>query len=204
MRSRETDLLRQYANLPPASGGALQFRPLPGHQLEVCLDTALRPDLTVAVRMAPGKQPSQDYYPFPASTWAMRCVAPGASTTACRLDAYRDSMTCPPFTPYGDTTLGEGCRMNTARPAQRVEWIPPRAHHRRQLRVRNKRTFKEIVDNIAQVGPSSARSPSRAGGRRTAPSTISSAVRGRLRSPGAPGRQRCARPCRNGLTRKIA
>ena len=42
--------------------------------------------------------------------------------------------------------------MNTARPAQRVEWIPLERITVVNPRVRNKRTFKEIVDNIGQVG----------------------------------------------------
>lgn len=42
--------------------------------------------------------------------------------------------------------------MNTARPAQRVEWIPLERITVVNPRIRNRRTFKEIVDNIAQVG----------------------------------------------------
>lgn len=42
--------------------------------------------------------------------------------------------------------------MSTARPAQRVEWIPLERITVVNPRVRNKRAFKEIVDNIAQVG----------------------------------------------------
>ncbi len=42
--------------------------------------------------------------------------------------------------------------MSTARPAQRVEWIPLERITVVNPRVRNKRSFTEIVDNIAQVG----------------------------------------------------
>ena len=42
--------------------------------------------------------------------------------------------------------------MSTARPAQRVEWIPLDRITIVNPRTRNKRVFKEIVDNIAQVG----------------------------------------------------
>lgn len=42
--------------------------------------------------------------------------------------------------------------MNTARPAQRVEWIPLDRITVVNPRIRNKRVFREIVDNIAQVG----------------------------------------------------
>lgn len=42
--------------------------------------------------------------------------------------------------------------MSTARPAQRVEWIPVERITVVNPRTRNKRVFKEIVDNIAQIG----------------------------------------------------
>jgi ParB family chromosome partitioning protein len=42
--------------------------------------------------------------------------------------------------------------MTTARPAQRVEWIPIDRINVVNPRLRNKRAFKEIVDNIAQIG----------------------------------------------------
>lgn len=42
--------------------------------------------------------------------------------------------------------------MTTARPAQRVEWIPLDRITVVNPRTRNKRVFKEIVDNIAQIG----------------------------------------------------
>lgn len=42
--------------------------------------------------------------------------------------------------------------MNAVRPAQRVEWIPLERITVVNPRVRNKRAFKEIIDNIAQVG----------------------------------------------------
>jgi len=42
--------------------------------------------------------------------------------------------------------------MTTARPAQRVEWIPIDRITVVNPRVRNQRVFKEIVDNIAQIG----------------------------------------------------
>lgn len=42
--------------------------------------------------------------------------------------------------------------MSTARPAQRVEWIPLDRITVVNPRTRNKRVFKEIVDNIAHVG----------------------------------------------------
>ena len=42
--------------------------------------------------------------------------------------------------------------MTTARPAQRVEWIPIEHITVLNPRLRNKRVFKEIVDNIAQIG----------------------------------------------------
>jgi len=42
--------------------------------------------------------------------------------------------------------------MPSARPAQRIEWIPIDRITVVNPRSRNKRTFKEIVDNIAQIG----------------------------------------------------
>lgn len=42
--------------------------------------------------------------------------------------------------------------MTAARPAQRVEWIPIDRITVVNPRTRNKRVFKEIVDNIAQIG----------------------------------------------------
>lgn len=42
--------------------------------------------------------------------------------------------------------------MTMARPAQRVEWIPLERITIVNPRARNKRVFKEIVDNIAQIG----------------------------------------------------
>lgn len=42
--------------------------------------------------------------------------------------------------------------MSTARPAQRIEWIPLDRITVVNPRIRNKRAFKEIVDNIAQIG----------------------------------------------------
>ncbi|RJF85536.1 plasmid partitioning protein RepB C-terminal domain-containing protein [Sphingomonas cavernae] len=42
--------------------------------------------------------------------------------------------------------------MTEARPAQKVEWIPLDRITVVNPRVRNKRVFKEIVDNIAQIG----------------------------------------------------
>lgn len=42
--------------------------------------------------------------------------------------------------------------MSTARPAQRVEWIPLERITVVNPRTRNKRVFREIVENIAQVG----------------------------------------------------
>lgn len=42
--------------------------------------------------------------------------------------------------------------MSTVRPAQRVEWIPLARITVVNPRIRNKRGFKEIVDNIAQIG----------------------------------------------------
>lgn len=42
--------------------------------------------------------------------------------------------------------------MMSARPAQRVEWIPIERIHVLNPRLRNKRVFKEIVENIAKIG----------------------------------------------------
>ncbi|MBS0532714.1 MAG: ParB N-terminal domain-containing protein [Proteobacteria bacterium] len=42
--------------------------------------------------------------------------------------------------------------MNSPRPAQRIEWIPLERITVVNPRVRNKRVFKEIVENIAQIG----------------------------------------------------
>lgn len=42
--------------------------------------------------------------------------------------------------------------MNAPRPAQRIEWIPLDRITVVNPRIRNKRNFKEIVDNIAQIG----------------------------------------------------
>ena len=42
--------------------------------------------------------------------------------------------------------------MNVARPAQRVEWVPLDRITVVNPRVRNAKVFKEIVDNIAQIG----------------------------------------------------
>lgn len=42
--------------------------------------------------------------------------------------------------------------MNPARPAQRIEWIPIDRITVVNPRIRNKRAFREIVDNIAQIG----------------------------------------------------
>jgi ParB family chromosome partitioning protein len=42
--------------------------------------------------------------------------------------------------------------MNVARPAQRIEWIPLDRITVMNPRIRNKRVFREIVDNIAQIG----------------------------------------------------
>lgn len=42
--------------------------------------------------------------------------------------------------------------MTTARPAQRIEWIPIERISVVNPRHRNKRVFKEIVENIAQIG----------------------------------------------------
>jgi ParB family transcriptional regulator, chromosome partitioning protein len=42
--------------------------------------------------------------------------------------------------------------MMNARPAQRVEWIPIERIHVLNPRLRNKRVFREIVENIAKIG----------------------------------------------------
>lgn len=42
--------------------------------------------------------------------------------------------------------------MKVARPAQRIEWIPLDRITVMNPRIRNKRVFREIVDNIAQIG----------------------------------------------------
>lgn len=42
--------------------------------------------------------------------------------------------------------------MTTARPAQRVEWIPIERIQVLNPRIRNKRAFKDIVENIAKIG----------------------------------------------------
>ena len=47
--------------------------------------------------------------------------------------------------------MAEG-RMSTARPAQRIEWIPVDRITVANPRVRSKRIFREIVENIAQIG----------------------------------------------------
>lgn len=44
--------------------------------------------------------------------------------------------------------------MTGARPSQRVEWVPLERITVVNPRIRNKKVFKEIVENIAQIGSS--------------------------------------------------
>jgi ParB family chromosome partitioning protein len=110
----------------------------------------LKPDLTIAVRMAPDNEMPHDYYLLP------RLDMVGAMLRLCEhnglsLDAYRfDDLSV--FHRLAASASLEGCSMSNARPAQRVEYIPLDRITVVNPRTRNKRTFKDITESIAQVG----------------------------------------------------
>ena len=60
---------------------------------KVRLDTGLRPDITIAVRMAAGNQIARDYYLLPWLDLGSACSVRLAPDNAAQLDAYRfDSL----------------------------------------------------------------------------------------------------------------
>ena len=117
---------------------------------QIRFDIGLWPDITVAVRMDGPNQNALDYYLLP----RIDMTAPRlrlAEDNGISLDAYRFA-TLDAFFGLGDTGKPSGGCMNDPADDYRVETIPIERIDVINPRVRNKKIFKEIVSNIAELG----------------------------------------------------
>ena len=116
---------------------------------QIRFDVGLWPDITVAVRMDRPNKTALDYYLLPRIDMNMPTLRL-AEDNGISLDAYRFE-TLDAFSAWRHESSLGGCMTDPQTPRQ-CEMIPIDRINVINPRVRNKKIFKEIVSNIAELG----------------------------------------------------
>ena len=120
------------------------------HRWRLCLGDDKQSDVTIVVRMDPGNQAPLDYYLLPRID-LQRANIQLAEANDLGVDGYRFD-TLDDFYRVFKTSFCRRGRMMTRSQDQMVEMIPIDRISVINPRARNKRTHREIVDNIESIG----------------------------------------------------